>query len=106
MEPIIYGIRPSELVGLAIFLFGCYLFYSIREKVVNKAFSADDYYIFWIFGLLFLCLHQILSVLDDIPRLELSSELRPFAFLFGSALFSYGVFKSYKKYKSAGDALK
>jgi len=105
-EAIIYGVQPAELVPLLIFLWGAYIFFSIRKDVVKKALSADDYYIFWVAGLFVLCIHQLFRVLDDIPGLEFFYFIRPFAFLLGSALFTYGLFKSYRKYMRAGDALK
>lgn len=105
-ETIIYGVQPAELVPLLIFLWGAYIFWSIRGEVVKKALSSDDYYIFWIAGLLFLCIHQLFRVLDDVPGLEFFDFVRPFIFLLGTAAFSYGLFKSYMKYKMAGDALK
>jgi hypothetical protein len=105
-EAIIYGIQLAELVPLLIFLWGAYIFLSIRGEVVKKALSADDYYIFWIIGLLFFCIHQLFRVLADVPGLEILNSTRQFAFLLGSMLFAYGLFKSYMKYKMAGDALK
>jgi hypothetical protein len=105
-EAIIYGVEPAELVALFIFLWGAYVFWSIRGEVVKKALSSDDYYIFWIAGLLILCVHQLLRVLDDVPGLGFFDLARPFIFLLGISAFSYGLFKSYMKYKLAGDALK
>ena len=105
-ETILYGIDAAEGVALAIFLWGAYVFFSIRGEVVKKALSADDYYIFWISGLLFLCLHQLLRVLDGVPGLDLLDAVRPLAFLAGSSLFSFGLFKSYRKYKAPTEALK
>jgi hypothetical protein len=93
-----YGIHPAEVVGFLIFLWASFLFISLRKHVIRTKFAGGDYYVFWVAGMVFFCIQQFLDVLDNLPGLRFLNDLQHFTFLIGTILFTYGIFKSYKKY--------
>jgi|GEM_PF-5521780 len=103
---LIQGIHPAEVVSFLIFLWASFLFISVRKQMIKTKFAGGDYYIFWVAGMVFFCIQQFFDVLDNLPGLRFFNYLEHITFLIGAILFTYGIFKSYKKYEMAVKGLK
>jgi cytosine/uracil/thiamine/allantoin permease len=93
-----YGIHPGEVVCFLIFLWASSLFISVRKHMIKIKFVGGDYYIFWVAGMVFFCIQQFLDVLDNLKGLRFLNYIEHITFLLGAVLFTYGIYKSYRKY--------
>ncbi|MBN2014306.1 MAG: hypothetical protein JW778_03920 [Candidatus Altiarchaeota archaeon] len=96
-----YGIHPSEIVIFIIFLWGAYLFASISRDTAKSFFGEG--YMFWVLGVTLICLQQFFDMFDNVPGFRFFNYLEHAAFLLGSAMITYSIYKCYNRCKTAGE---
>jgi len=93
------GLHPEEIVATIIFAWAVLLFIEVRiQKIKTSKGTKDNYYLFWLVGLVLWVASTFLDVLDNIPGLRMLDSCEHIIFLIGTASFTLGIYTFYRKY--------